>query len=400
MYKSRTAYSSRRQSFNGRRKYSGNTRKKIGHGQYIDPKRFVREATHVAEEQYVPTHTFQDFNLHELIQTNLKKKGYTVPTHIQDKAIPLGLTGQDVVGIANTGTGKTAAFMLPIINKLMANRKERVLILAPTRELAQQIQVESRSFSIGARLYDAVLIGGAPIGRQLRDLQRKPEIIIGTPGRIKDHLERGSLDLRNVKTVVLDEVDRMLDMGFVADIRSILSNLPEERQSMFFSATITPTISTLIETFTKQPVTIMARTAETSDRVNQTVLHYKEKSEKIDKLHDLLLHESVKRTIIFCETKYGSDNLSKELNTRGFTTDAMHGNKSQGQRQRALGKFKNGEIEILVATDVAARGIDVDEVTHVINFDIPHTYDDYTHRIGRTGRGEHIGSAVTFVEKS
>jgi superfamily II DNA/RNA helicase len=236
------------------------------------------------------------------------------------------------------------------------------------------------------------------MNRQLRDLQRNPEIIIGTPGRVKDHMERGTLKLSKVSTIVLDEVDRMLDMGFIIDIREILSNLPKEnRQSLFFSATMSPTIENLIGTFTASPTTVMARTTETSDNVEQSVMHYFEKTDKLDKLHDLLNNDDVERTLIFCETKRSTEALAKELVLRGFTSDAMHGNKSQSQRQRALKNFKEGRVKILVATDVAARGIDVDGISHVVNYDVPQTYDDYTHRIGRTGRAGTKGHAVTFV---
>jgi superfamily II DNA/RNA helicase len=375
----------------------GNRNTKRRFGQNIDPKRFVKAAKAVEIEEYVPTHKFSDFDLNSLIQQNLINREYTVPSQVQDKSIPHALEGRDVIGIANTGTGKTAAFLLPTINKLMATRGQKVLIMAPTRELAVQIQQESRLFSKGSRLYDVLLIGGTPMNRQLRDLQKNPEIIIGTPGRIKDHVERGTLKLNNVATVVLDEVDRMLDMGFINDIRDILSNLPKERQSLFFSATMSPTIESLIGTFTSSPTTVMARTAETSDNVEQSIMHYFEPTDKLDKLHDILLKEEVSRTLIFCETKRSTEALSKELVSRGFTSDAMHGNKSQSQRQRALKKFKDGNVKILVATDVAARGIDVDSITHVINYDIPQTYDDYTHRIGRTGRAGTKGNAVTFV---
>jgi superfamily II DNA/RNA helicase len=368
-----------------------------GHGQYIDPKRFIKEAKLVELEPYVPQHSFEDFNMHDLLKRNVLAKGYTAPSQVQDQAIIPALEGKDVVGIANTGTGKTAAFMLPLLNKLMESRKNKALIIAPTRELALQIQEEGRAFSKGSKLFDVLLIGGAPIHRQLKDLQRHPEIIIGTPGRIKDHLERGSLKIDYVSTIVLDEVDRMLDMGFINDIRSILSEMPKQKQSLFFSATMEPRITALIQTFTKDPVTIMARTAETSDNVEQKIQHYFEKTDKLEKLHELLIEEGTEKTLLFCETKHGCDKLSKELNTRGFKTDAIHGNKSQGQRQRALSKFKKGEVDILVATDVAARGLDIDDVSHVINYDIPHTWDDYTHRIGRTGRGGKKGTSVTFV---
>jgi superfamily II DNA/RNA helicase len=398
----RRTNSSRTSSYKGGRRSfhsGGNNRNsnKRRFGQTIDPKRFVKPASPIEIEEYVPTHKFTDFDLNEVIQQNLVRREYTVPSQIQDKSIPFALENKDVIGIANTGTGKTAAFLLPTINKLMANKGKKVLILAPTRELALQIQEESRLFSKGSRLYDVLLIGGTPMNRQLRDLSKNPEIIIGTPGRVKDHIERGTLKLESVNTVVLDEVDRMLDMGFINDIRDILSNLKGERQSLFFSATMSPTIENLIGTFTNSPTTVMARTAETSDNVDQSIMHYFEPTDKLDKLHDILLKQEVQRTLIFCETKRSTEFLSKELVNRGFTSDAMHGNKSQSQRQRALKKFKDGQVKILVATDVAARGIDVDDISHVINYDIPQTYDDYTHRIGRTGRAGTQGRAITFV---
>lgn len=364
----------------------------------IDPRRFVKAANPaIQEEVYKPIHAFSDFELNDLIKENLASKGYEHPTRIQDAAIIPALKGMDVIGIANTGTGKTAAFMLPLIDKLMANRGQTALIIAPTRELALQIQSEGRSFAKGGKIFDTLLIGGAPIGRQLRDLQKRPDIIIGTPGRIKDHLERGTLRLSKTTTVVLDEVDRMLDMGFINDIRDILGRLPDDYQSLFFSATLSNTIDALIRTFTKDPVTIKVSTAETSDNVDQSIIHFFEKSDKLEKLHELLITDKVEKTLVFCETKRGSEALMKELNDRGFKTDTIHGNKSQGQRQRALKKFRDSQVDILVATDVAARGIDVDGITHVINYDVPGSYADYTHRIGRTGRANKTGFAVTFV---
>ncbi len=357
----------------------------------------MKPAKPVEQEPYIPIHSFQDYPLHGLLQANILEKGFEQPSQIQDQAILPALEGKDVVGIANTGTGKTAAFMLPLLTKLLKNRNQKTLIVAPTRELALQIQEEGRAFGKGSKLFDALLIGGAPIKKQLKDLQKRPEIIIGTPGRIKDHLDRGSLKLDTVSTVVLDEVDRMLDMGFVNDIRQILHLVPAQRQLLFFSATLEPKIKALIDTFTKDPITIMARTSETSDNVEQTIQHYFEKTDKIEKLHELLIAEGTEKTLIFCETKHGSDKLTKELTARGFKADAIHGNKSQNQRQRALKKFKQAEVDILVATDVAARGLDIDNVSHVINYDVPHTWEDYTHRIGRTGRGGNLGTSVTFV---
>jgi superfamily II DNA/RNA helicase len=244
--------------------------------QYIDPRRFIKAAQTVAPEEYVPQHKFADFEIHPLIKQNVIDKGYVTPSPIQDQTIPQGLQGKDIVGIANTGTGKTAAFALPILNKLLSEPFARALIIAPTRELAAQIEEEMRSIAKGSGLFRAVLIGGSNMGEQLRDLEQLPSIVIGTPGRIKDHLERGSLDLSTFNIITLDEVDRMLDMGFIVDIRFILSHLSEQRQSFFFSATMDRKIETLIRTFTSDPITISVKTGETSDSVEQNIVHYGE----------------------------------------------------------------------------------------------------------------------------
>ncbi len=363
----------------------------------IDPSRFVKAAKPVTEEVFEPHHSFDDFNMEPVLKQNLKARGFVQPSRIQDSAIPLALTGRDVVGIANTGTGKTAAFLLPLCNRIIRGEVQQAIIMAPTRELALQIQEELRMFAAGARIRDVLLIGGAPIHRQINDLRRKPAVVIGTPGRIKDHLERQTLDLARVGIVVLDEVDRMLDMGFVHDIRHILNHVSKKRQSLFFSATMEASVRTLIDTFTTDAQTVMARTSETSDNVDQSVI-YCERSEKIEKLHDVLISEAVEKTLVFTETKHGADRLARSLSERGFKVDAIHGNKTQSKRQRTLGKFKNNEINVLVATDVAARGIDVKDISHIVNYEIPQTYDDYTHRIGRVGRAGRIGYAITLVE--
>jgi superfamily II DNA/RNA helicase len=244
-----------------------------------------------------------------------------------------------------------------------------------------------------------LLIGGTPMGPQLRDLRNKPRVVIGTPGRIKDHLERGTLHLATFDQVVLDEVDRMLDMGFLPDMRFILDNLKEDRQSFFFSATMDRRVEQLITTFSKDPVTVSVKTSDTSSNVHQNVIHYTDRNDKLEKLHEALIHDDVKKVIVFDETQRSVEKLHNELSSRGFATDAIHGGKSQGQRQRALNRFKKSEIDILVATDVAARGIDVSDITHVINYAIPQTYEDYTHRVGRAGRAGNTGYALTFVAK-
>ncbi|MDB5163676.1 MAG: putative box helicase domain protein [Candidatus Saccharibacteria bacterium] len=375
---------------------SNNRRNTVKHGQYIDPARFVKVAKPIAQEDYVPTHKFEDFEIHQTLKANIAHKGFTEPTPIQDQTIPAALEGKDVIGIANTGTGKTAAFGVPILHKLMTDRQAKALIVAPTRELAQQIEQEIASISKNTGVYGVVLIGGTAMGPQLHRLRSNPRLVIGTPGRIKDHLERGSLRLNGFNFAVLDEVDRMLDMGFVNDVRQILSMLDPNRQSLFFSATLDARVNGLIQTFSKDPITVSIKAGETSENVHQDVIRYAGNVEKMDKLHNALINGEVK-AIVFDETQRGVERLNKELLARGFKTDAIHGGKSQGQRQRALNRFKSNEVQVLVATDVAARGIDVADVTHIVNYSQPKTYDDYIHRIGRTGRAGKIGHALTFV---
>lgn len=366
--------------------------------QAIHPTRYVKEANPAQTADYTAQNGFADFAIHPLLKNNIAGKGYKTPSEIQDKTIALGLSGHDVVGVANTGTGKTAAFAVPILNKLMHERNSQAIIIAPTRELALQIEGQCKLLAQNSGLTGALIIGGMPMGRQVNALKNGASIIIGTPGRLKDHVKKGSLNLGNCRMVVLDEVDRMLDMGFINDVRYLLDLLPAERQSFFFSATLGPEINMLIRSFANDPVTVNVKAGETSDNVHQDVIAYETKPQRLDLLHDVLLRSDVKKTLIFCEMKYGTERLAKELVARGFSADALHGGKSQGRRGRALDSFRNSSINILVATDVAARGIDVIDITHVINFDEPHSYNDYIHRIGRAGRASKIGHALTFVE--
>lgn len=374
-------------------------RKPRGRGQYIDPKRFVKVAQPVEAESYTPTNHFTDFALDDRLKANIAKLGYEVPTPIQDQAIELGLAGKDVVGIADTGTGKTAAFALPILHRLMTDKTAKALIVAPTRELAQQIDEATRAIGRGGGFTGALLIGGSAYGPQLRDLRARPRIVIGTPGRIKDHIEQGTLKLDSFTIVVLDEVDRMLDMGFVNDVTLLLKELATPRQSYYFSATMDTRVSGLIRSFSPDAETITIKSGETTDQVHQDVVWYAGKGEKLEKLHDLLIQPDMQKTIVFEETQRGVERLEKHLLERGFKVASMHGGKSQAQRVRALKTFKSGEIGVLLATDVAARGIDVADISHVINFTQPQTYEDYVHRIGRAGRAGRVGYALTFVEK-
>ncbi len=367
---------------------------------FIHPSKFINKAVAKAEEvAYESTHKFVDFPFGAELQHNIADKGYETPSAIQDQAIPHIIEGRDVIGLANTGTGKTAAFLLPIIERQSGIMlRPSVLIIAPTRELAQQINEQFRDFSRGLGLFSTLLVGGMNVDRQIRDLRRRPHVVIGTPGRIKDLLQRRVLKLDNMTTLVLDEADRMLDMGFLPDIRQIVDAMPRERQTLFFSATITPEIEALTKTFLRDPATVSVRTAETSDHVEQDVIEARDRGHKVDLLTDLLAQDGYDKVLVFGETKFGVQRLSDHLHNSGIPSVAIHGNKNQAQRSKALKQFRDNHVKVMVATDVAARGLDIPNVSHVINFDTPQTYEDYVHRIGRTGRGGASGRAHTFID--
>ena len=370
-----------------------------GKSQYIDPALFVKKAIQVTETTtFHPEHLFADFDIHEKLKINVAKRNYVHPTPIQDGAIPHIIKGRDVIGIANTGTGKTAAFLLPLISKMFAEKKSRALILVPTRELALQIDEEFLEFSNGSGLLSALCIGGSHLQKQVMTLRRNPEFVIGTPGRIKDLIERGALDLSNFNNIVLDEVDRMMDMGFLPDMKYLLGLMKKERQSLFFSATLEKGAKELAEKFLNNPITVAIKSRPTSENVDQDVIHVRGTDQKIEVLHELLLQYDFKKVIAFVRTKRNADKLADVLTAKGFRAGAIHGDLSQGQRQRALQAFKDDRMQILIATDVAARGLDIDNVTHVINYDVPATFEDYVHRIGRTGRGNKTGTALTFID--
>ena len=370
-------------------------------GAYIHPSKFIKQASPVKQTpEYKAERKFSDFPFNKILHRNISEKGYETPSMIQDQAIPPIIDGKDIVGLANTGTGKTAAFLLPIIDQLYFTKNTlSVFILAPTRELAQQIDEQFRVFSRDMKLYSTLLVGGTNIGRQISQLRRQPHVVIATPGRALDLVKRKALKLNFVDTLVLDEADRMLDMGFINDIRTLTKQTAEDRQTLFFSATMTDQIKKLTKEFLNDPEVISVRTADTSDNVDQNVVKASTKEEKIEKLLSMLNEEEFKKVLLFGETKYGVQRLSDKLNEKGIDSVAIHGNKSQSQRQTALKSFKNDKSRVMVATDVAARGLDVPNVSHVINFDQPATYEDYVHRIGRTGRGGATGKALTFIEK-
>jgi superfamily II DNA/RNA helicase len=386
-------------SFGGPRRSSGGGRGGRFQGSHIDVSKFINKAV-VTEEvvEFIPKHAFIDFDLDPKIQKNIAKKGYVSPTPIQDHAIPHVLEGVDVVGIANTGTGKTAAFLLPLIHKVIQNNDEQILIVVPTRELATQIDDEFRAFCSGMGIFSAVVVGGAPIFKQIKTLKFFNNFVIGTPGRIKDLIERRVLDLSTFSTVVLDEADRMLDMGFINDMRYFMDKMPKERHTLFFSATMSKEIERLIHEFLKEPVRISVKTGDTAKSVEQDVIYVKKGESKVDILVDLLSKPEFDKVIVFGKTKHGVERLADALLDKGIRAESLHGDKRPSNRQRSLDAFKNNKAQVMVATDVAARGIDVSNVSHVINFDIPATYEDYVHRIGRTGRAGKGGKALTFVE--
>lgn len=367
--------------------------------QYVNPAKYINKVT-VTEEAAVfkPEHAFADFAIDERLKQTIVGKGYISPTPIQDRTIPHILKGSDLVGIANTGTGKTAAFLIPLIHKVILKSTEKVLIIVPTRELALQIDQEFKAFSKGMKLFSVCCVGGMPIGRQISMLRYQNNFVIGTPGRLKDLIERGFIKPATFRTIVLDEADRMLDMGFINDMRFIMQLMPKDRHTLFFSATLSPEIEKLIGTFLHEPVRISVKTSDTSKNVEQDVVRVTSGKTKLDVLNDLLKQKEFSKVLIFGQTKHGVEKLSNILIQKGFKAESIHGNKNHSKRQQALRMFKEGNVQILVATDVAARGLDIADITHVINYELPMTYDDYVHRIGRTGRGSKKGKALTFID--
>lgn len=363
----------------------------------FNPAQFIN--TNPSDEKavaYEPKHKFSDFGLDAKLVHNLSTLGLVAPSHIQDQIIPEIMAGKDVVGIAETGTGKTAAFLLPLIHKTLKEYRRQTLILTPTRELAIQIEQELKRLSTGFKIFSTVCVGGANIGPQIHQLRRQNHFIIGTPGRIMDLLERRHFKTEGITTVVLDEADRMLDMGFINPIRDILSHVRKEHEGLFFSATMDEKTKGLVNEFLNNPVLVSVKKRDVTNSIKQDVVRH-EHHNKFDTLVSMLKSELYKRVIIFGAMKHGVEKLAAELKQKGITAESLHGNKSHSQRQRALTNFKSGKAQVLVATDVAARGIHVDNVTHVINYDLPNTFEDYIHRIGRTGRGDKRGEALTFI---
>jgi len=346
--------------------------------------------------------SFNDFGLAEPILRALAEEKYVTPTPIQDQTIPLLLAKRDVVGIAQTGTGKTAAFALPILNTLAANRVRpqpktcRVLVLSPTRELSGQILDSFRTYGRHLRIQSTLAIGGVNMGPQVRALAHGVDVLVATPGRLLDLIQSHAVRLSEVEMFVLDEADRMLDMGFIRDIRKIVAKLPKERQTLLFSATMPQDIAELARHMLKDPAKVsVTPQATTVERIAQRIIHV-DRGSKPKMLSDIILAEKVDRVLVFTRTKHGADKVVRGLNKDGISAEAIHGNKSQNQRERVLKDFRDGRVRTLVATDIAARGIDVEGISHVINFDLPNIPESYVHRIGRTARAGADGIAISL----
>jgi len=398
MYNSRNnrRNNSRNNNRGNRRKFVKNGKRRI---KTFDPSSLVTkvDVEHIeAPKKYEPKNSFEDFEIDSRLKKNIIKRGYKLPTPIQDQAIPLILDRNDLIGTAGTGTGKTAAFLIPLIDFIIKDKSKKALIITPTRELAVQIESELNYFCSGLSIYSTLCIGGTSISKQVRGLNRNPHFVIGTPGRLKDLENRRALNFNKYSYIVLDEVDRMLDMGFINDMKYIIDKFPKARQSLFFSATLSPKLDDTINSFLVNPIKVEVEKQKSSKNVNQDVINVGGKA-KIEILHDLLIKDGFDKVLVFGRTKFGLDRLAKDLVKRGFKVNVIHGNKSQNARQRALDEFKNDSVQILLATDIASRGLDINNVTHVINYDLPETYEDYIHRIGRTGRADKTGNAISFV---
>jgi superfamily II DNA/RNA helicase len=397
VHRSSGGFKNSRPSFGGRSKSSS----KRSRGERIDFSRFIKKNVYVEEKPYVSKHSFADFPFNPQLHKNIERAGFTNPRPIQDQAIDSVMKGLDVFGMANTGTGKTAAFLLPLIEKISKtkgqSKRETVLIMAPTRELALQIESDFKNLAFGFGMFSVACVGGLPIMKQIREIKMGVSFVIGTPGRLRDLIDKKVLDLSTCHSVVLDEADRMLDMGFRDDMVYIIGKTAKDKQTLFFSATLSPEIKKLTEQYLKDPIFISVITGETLKNIDQDIVRARTKEDKLEKLNEVLKKEGSDKVLIFREMKHSVDTLAKELAQMGFKVGGIHGDKRSRERIRILDSFKKDHINILIATDVAARGLDIPDVTHVINYDVPQTYDTYIHRIGRTGRSGKKGTALTFV---
>ncbi len=348
--------------------------------------------------QDAPQRKFSDMHLQLPLAKNLSGRGFDYPTAIQDQTFEAILEGRDILGIANTGTGKTAAFLMPIIQQLLSGKEFQSLVVVPTRELAQQVQKEFFLLTKGTKLFSSCFIGGTTISADYKLLKKKNHVIIGTPGRLLDLVERKALPLEKTSVLILDEFDRMLDMGFVNDVKRITKAMQHRKQTLLFSATEDGSQKSLVADILNKPVKVKVSTGHSiSSDVSQEAIRVQGK-DKTQLLIDMIMQQELKKVLVFAETKRQVNQLEKKLSQARIATGLIHGNKSQNQRTQALNSFRKNKIKVLVATDVAARGIDVADITHVINFQVPQTLDSYIHRIGRTGRAGKKGTAITFID--
>ncbi|MBC9812755.1 DEAD/DEAH box helicase [Crocinitomicaceae bacterium CZZ-1] len=384
-------------------RFSGNRqRNKTPKKSTLDPNLLVQKATVVASERTITVATkFEDMQLQSQLKSNIQKMGFVSPTEIQDKTFDRLVEGANLIGIANTGTGKTGAFLIPILENLLRNKDQKFqsLIVVPTRELALQVYDEFKKLSEGLKLRAACYIGGTNIEKDIRSLNNYFDLVIGTPGRLLDLCNRGNLKLGRFEVLVLDEFDKMLDMGFIRDVRELINGMKQRRQTLLFSATKDPKQQTIINEIVTNPFLVEIHSGDSSSKnVDQDIIRVQEGQDKYRLLLDVLANPGFDKVILFTETKHLANRLSQKLIDSGITSDRIHGNKSQNYRINALDKFKNGSIRVLVATDVAARGIDVNNVALVVNYQLPMDFDTYIHRIGRTGRAGKTGTAYTFVD--
>jgi ATP-dependent RNA helicase RhlE len=365
----------------------------------LDPSLFVKKAAPITETKYVSARTINDLPIDNQIKYNLKAKGYSRPTEIQDRTLEAILAKNDLLGIAQTGTGKTGAFLIPMVNNLLGTKAaNQVLVVVPTRELAVQVEQEYNTIVKGMNMRSHCFIGGTSVGRDIGLTRQPVHFVIGTPGRLTDLAKQGALRMSNFNTLILDEFDRLLDMGFARDIQFLVKAMNNREQTILFSATEEKNQRELIRELLRQPVEVRVSNGKsTGDHIDQEIVRVAPGESKMGVLLRMVKDESFQKVIVFADTKHGVKTMTKKLQQSGIRVDEIHGNKSQNYRLKALNDFKSGKIKVLVATDVAARGLDITEVTHVINYQQPKDFDSYIHRIGRTGRAGKGGKAYTFV---
>lgn len=385
-------------SFTKGRKSSARSRKGGHQAKELPRNTFINNQASAKEVTYQGK-PYEDFDFSAQMKKNLDFKGFTQTTEIQEKAIPEIINKTNLLGISATGSGKTGAFLIPLIDALISNNGEKLIVIAPTRELAEQIHKEALSLMRGTKLFSTLVIGGESMQKQINKLQKHNDIVIGTPGRIKDLIQQEKLDLKNYNNVVIDEVDRMFDMGFITDIRFIFAQTPQNRHALFFSATHNNQVEDIVNSLVDSYNIIKLSSNTPTNHVVQSVIDYSHSREKMTLLQELLEEEEVEKAIIFVETKRYADDVEQILRKNNFRVASIHGDKRQNVRKKVIDLFTKSKVDVLVATNVAARGIDIDDITHVINLDQPQSYDEYIHRIGRTGRNGAYGKALTFVKR-